>query len=119
MWFLYLILTAPRPADLPRITGAVEEPVEEADSEDDSIEVGDAADVASDCRELRQQQEEDGDDDGEGAEGVEVIDEGLLCRDDIAPAVSELPAMRKRGASERTGNFLPSYLPPLPFDILQ
>ena len=104
MWFLYLVLTAPD--DLARSTGAVEDPVEEADSEDDdSVAEGDADElvadvVAGDLREHRQQQdgsaaigeEQDGDDDdgGEGGvggaleEGVEVVD-GLLCRDDIAP----------------------------------
>ena len=80
MWFLYLVLTPP--ADLPRITGAVEDPVEEADSEDDSVAVGDAEpDVdaeASDRREQRQQHD-DKEDVGGGVEGVEVI-EGLLCR---------------------------------------
>ena len=124
MWFLYLVLTAPPPDDLPRSTGAVEEPVEEADSEDDdSIAVGDGELSVVDSRERRQQQEEDGDDDddvGGGAEcveGVEVI-EGILCRDDIAAVVSELPAMRKR-ADRQLPSFLSSSSPPLPFDILQ
>ena len=85
MWFLYLLL------DLDRSTGAVEDPVDEADSEEEedddeeSAAEGAAADVR---REQRQQQE--GSMVGEGAggavevEGVEQPIEDLLCRDDIA-----------------------------------
>ena len=84
MWFLYLL------PDLARSTGAVEDPVDEADSEEDDEEESAAEGVtaADVLREQRQQQE--GSMVGEGVggavvevEGVEPI-EDLLCRDDIA-----------------------------------
>ena len=86
MWFLYLL------PDLARSTGAVEDPVDEADSEEEDDDEESAAEGVAKAdvrREQRQQQE--GSMVGEGVggaaveveEGVEPI-EDLLCRDDIA-----------------------------------
>ena len=85
MWFLYLL------PDLTRSTGAVEDPVDEADSEEDDEEESAAEGVAkADVRREQRQQQEGSMVAGEGVggavvevEGVEPI-EDLLCRDDIA-----------------------------------
>ena len=86
MWFLYLL------PDLTRSTGAVEDPVDEADSEvEDDDEESAAEGVAkADVRREQRQQQEGSMVAGEGVggavvevEGVEPI-EDLLCRDDIA-----------------------------------
>ena len=86
MWFLYLLL------DLTRSTGAVEDPVEEADSEDDDDEEeSDAEGVATADVRREQRQQQEGSMVGEGVGGAAVVEvegvepiEDLLCRDDIA-----------------------------------
>ena len=85
MWFLYLLL------DLTRSTGAVEDPVEEADSEEDDDEESAAEGVAKADVRREQRQQQEGSMVGEGVGGAAVVEvegvepiEDLLCRDDIA-----------------------------------